>query len=341
MLYGIPQSAHAQVEGAGIKLVPATIERLASPGETIKETVTITNESSEEKQFFLFTKNIKGVENGGVPVFADDNLEPTGYEMTEWVKLDFDSIDMEPHEVRSFPVVITVPENASPGSHFGGLFVSVEPPRLREIGAGVGYQVASIFSIRIKGDIIDEARIRSFSTNKLFYGSKNVHFVARVENQGNILIRPRGPLTIQSMFGGDPDLLIVNDSQAGVFPGTVRDLEFDWKKEGLGFGRYEAVLALSYDGENGQKTINASLYFWVFPAKVIIPIMIAFLAVLIGGWLATRLYINRAITRASGSRRIAPARYRRQVGISRFAFVFVMLMGVIVLFLIMLLIFFA
>ncbi len=329
------------VEEAGIKLIPATIEELADPGAVLVEELSTTNISDQDREYYIYKKNIKGVEDGGVPVFSSDDEELTGYEITEWIELQSESIQIAKGETVSFPVTIKVPESATPGSHFGGIFVSLEPPKLRETGAAVGYEVASVVSIRISGDVRDEARIRSLSTSKLFYPSKHVDFMAKVENQGNILIRPYGPLTIKSMFGGKEKVVSVNESLAGVFPGTIRDLQFSWEEEGIGFGRYEAVLALVYDAEVGQKTIDASIVFWVFPLKVILPILFAFVAIIVVGYLLTRYYINQTLMRAAGGRRISSNRYRRQVGVSRFTFVFISVLGVLVLFLIMLLIFFA
>jgi hypothetical protein len=143
------------------------------------------------------------------------------------------------------------------------------------------------------------------------------------------------------MFGSKPETILVNEVLAGVFPNTIRELTFDWNSEGLGFGKYEAVLALSYDGEEGQKTIDSTLVFWVFPTKVIVPVLIAFASILILGYLLTRYYINQAVMRAAGGRRISTYRYRKQIGISRFTFVFVTIMGALVIFLIVLLILFA
>ena len=334
-------SDNAYAQGAGLKIIPASIEERADPGDVISETLTITNVSEAEDEYYIFKRNIKGVEAGGVPLFAETEQEVTGYEITEWIELQDEPLTIPAGATVEFPLEIKVPDNASPGSHFGGVFVSKEAPKLREIGAGVGYEVASIISIRINGDITDNARIRSFSTDKLFYGTKDVKFEAKIENQGNILIRPRGPLTIQSMFGGDPEVMLVNESLAGVFPGTIRTLNFEWHDEGIGFGRYEAVLALVYSGENGQRTIDASLVFWVFPAKIVIPLVVGLLVLVVGGYFFTRFYVNRAISRASGGRRIVTRRYRKQVGISKLAFVFVALMAVLVVFMILMLIFFA
>lgn len=326
---------------SGIKLIPATIEKLANPGEVLNEEVKITNVSGEDKEYFIYKRDIIGVEDGGVPIFAEEGTERTGFEITEWITITAEPISVKAAETVVLPITVTVPEDASPGSHFGGVFVSLEPPKLRQMGASVGYEVATILSIRISGDVIDDARIRSFSTDKLFYSTKDVNFSAKLENQGNILIRPRGPLEIKSMLGGDAEVMTINEELAGVFPGTVRELTFSWNGEGVGFGRYEAILALGYNGQDGQKTIDASVVFWVFPIKIILPILFGFIAVLLIGYFLTRYYINQAVMRAQGGRRITTYRYRRQVGISRFTFVFVTLVGVMVVFLIILLIVFA
>ncbi len=338
----IPSVSHAQwSNSAGVEVTPATIERRVAPGESFTEQLTFVNLGEEEREFYLYKRNIKGVEGEGSPIFADEGTVPTGFELTEWLSVKEEPIVIAGNGgIFTYDLVVTVPQDATPGSHFGGVFISAEPPRLREIGAGVGFQVASILSFRVDGEVIDDVRVRSFSTDKLFYGSKKVKFIAKIENQGNILVRPHGPMSIESMLGGESKVVSVNEVRHGVFPRTVRDFEFEWDEEGVGFGRYQGVLALSYDGDGGQRTIDASVVFWVFPTKVMVPLLIT-LIVLIGGfYIFTRLYIRRVMMDAGTGRRV-PQRLRRQVGVSRFAFVFVAIMGVIVVFLIVLLIFFA
>jgi hypothetical protein len=332
-------TAYAQ-QGAGITLVPATIEEVSDPGSVLNRSLKVTNESSEEKEYYVYKRNIKGVEGAGVPIFSEDS-EPTKFELSEWISFESERILIPANGTVEIPILITVPVDATPGSHFGGIFVSVEPPRLREIGAGVGYEVASIVSIRISGDVTDAARIRSFSTDKLFFSKKDVHFVAKIENQGNILIKPRGSVEILSMFSDRPEVVSVNDTLAGVFPGSTRDIEFDWKSDGVGFGRYEAILALSYDGEGGQKTIDSTLVFWIFPVKIMLSVIGAFVAVFAVGYLLTQYYVRQAIMRAADGRRITSSRYRKQVGVSRFTFMFISVLFVLVIFLIILLMFFA
>lgn len=339
-LFSAAPSVFAQ-SSSSIKLVPIEIDKTVNPNDAFSQDITVKNLSDEDKDYYLYKKNITGVEDGGVPVFAKDDNEKTGYELSDWITLQSEPIHVPAHSSYVVPVAFLIPSTVTPGSHFGAIFISAEPPKLRQNGAGVGYEVATIVNFRVSGEVTDDARIRSLSTDKLFYSSKDVVFSAKVENKGNILIRPHGPLTITSTFGGIAKVLSVNDNLAGVFPGTVRDYSFNWNEAGLGFGRYEAVLAIVYDGNDGQKTIDATVVFWIFPTNIIISIVLGVILLIVLGYFGTRYYINQAIVRASAGRHMPAKRYRKQVGLSRFAFVMITLMAIMVLFLIVLLIFFA
>lgn len=334
-------NAHAQ-SAAGVELKPSTIEDKADPGTVLQKELSVTNKSNSTQTYYLIAKDISGVGDSGMPIFADPGAEVTGFELSTWLLYPIEPITLSPGTSIQVPVTITVPGDATPGSHFGGLFVSVEPPRLRESGAGVGYEVGAIVSIRISGDVIESARIREFSTDKLLYSSPDVKFLARIENPGNVLVRPRGPLSISNMFGKQVALLTVNDTLGGVFPGTTRPYEISWSGEGLGFGRYQAVLGLSYGEDDARGSISGTVSFWVLPTKVILPILGVLSLLILVIYLGVKLYIRRALDELSttSGRRVV-ARRRKDSGLSRLMMVAVTLLVATTLFLIGLLVFFA
>lgn len=340
IIFTLPTFVSAQADTAGVKLRPAAIEDLANPGDTMEYEVTIENTSSEEKEYFIFTRDIVDVEAGGTPVYAEEGNEQTGYELSSWIDIDVESVTVAPDEVTSLPVTINVPENATPGSHFGGIFVSVEPPRMRSIGAGVGYQVANIVTITIAGDAVEKASIRSFVSDQYVYGSPNAAFTAQVENDGTVLIRPYGFIEIYNMLGEKVDTLSFNENQAGVFPGTQRELVAEWIDESVRIGRYTAVLSLVYGSDNRQSTLTNSVNFWILPKDVVLPAagILAFL--LLTTYLAIRFYIRNSIERAVGGRRVV-RKQKRGRGMSVTALLVVVLLVVTALFLIILLALFA
>jgi hypothetical protein len=298
----VPLLAGAQTQ-AGAGLAPTLIERGAEPGETFSETLTVSNLSDETQTYFLYARDISGVRAGGSPIFADEGMERTGFELTEWVTLSDYELTLSPGDEQSVTVTITVPSEASPGSHFGGVVVSLEPPRLRTVGAGVGFEVANIISIRVAGDAVESAQIRSFSTDKRVYGETLVNFTARVENKGNVLVRPTGLLEVTNMFGERVVLMRFNEAAGGVFPGSVRDFAMVWEDETPGLGRYEAKVSLVY-GEAGvsQQTVTHTTSFWILPMNIIQPLLITLAVTAVTIYLLVWWYIRRRIQALSGRR---------------------------------------
>ena len=184
-----------------MRITPALIEETLDPGVSVEYDFNVVNLDTAEQTYYLFTRNITGVAEGGAPIFARDELEVTGYELADWITLPTNRIVVPGGGTESITFTMDVPDNASPGSHFGGVFVSAEPPEIENSGAAVGYQVANIVSIRVSGEAVEQAGIRQFSTGKFLYGAQDVDFNIRIENSGNVLVRPIGPLQINNSLG--------------------------------------------------------------------------------------------------------------------------------------------
>jgi len=325
---------------AGVSVSPALIEETLDPGFTKKYTIELTNLDVTEQTYFLTTRNISDVRPGGVPVFARDNKEVTGMELADWISLDVTEIVLQSGESTNVPFTLAVPENASPGSHFGGVFISVDPPELENSGAAVGYQVANIISIRVSGEVNESASIRQFSTEKFLYSTQDINFNIRVENSGNVLVRPFGPLVITNMLGQQVDQVTFNPDLAGVFPERTRDFVLNWQGEGVGFGRYEVVLSAIYGDEGAKKTMSSTASFWVLPMNIIGPALGVLAVLLLIVFVFVRLYINRTVAQLSGGR-TRVIRNRRRQGPSPVLLLVVVMLVVIALFLIVLLALFA
>lgn len=292
VLIGLFSTVKAQ-EATGVKIQPSLIEERVDPGQVYSSILRITNLDSETKTFYIIKRNISGISGLGTPVLAGEE-EETGYEISSWIKVTQNSIIIPGKETGEIPFSIEVPANASPGGHFGGIFVSFSPPRPKETGVAVGFQVGTIINLRISGEIFEEAQIREFRTDRAIYSKPEVKFITRVENLGNVLVRPRGPLEITDMFGRKVATLRINNEGAGVFPKTIRQFETDWKTEELVFGRYQVVMGLVY-GEDGRKTISDTLSFWVLPLKIILSIVGGMLGLILTIVVFVRFYVGRKL----------------------------------------------
>ncbi len=277
----------------GIEITPAVIEDRVNPGETYRFAIKVTNLSNIEKTLYLGAQDISGLDDRGVPLFAEEG-QPTEYELSSWVKLPQDSVVIGPNETRSIPYVINVPAGASPGAHFGGVFLDVRPPKLRSIGAAVGMRTGSIINLRIAGDVQEDARIREFSTEKIVYNEPTIDFSTKIDNLGNVLLRPHGLIEISDMFGRQVGSVRVNETGSALFPKGDRNYVTTWEYDKFAFGRYQALVSMVY-GDDSRKTLSATTSFWILPLKPILIALSSLLAfvLLLYGWM--RLYINKKL----------------------------------------------
>lgn len=325
---------------AGVRIKPATIEETLDPNTTKNYTVNVENLTNAEQTYYLFTRNIKGVVDGGRPIFAEDNTERTGYELSDWISLPTTEITVPAGGSMPINFTIAVPEVATPGSHFGGVFISVDPPKLENSGAAVGYQVANIISIRVSGDAVEMADIREFSTSRFMYGSQNVDFTVRIENSGNVLVRPSGPLEVYNMLGNQVGTLTFNENQNAVFPNDTREFSnIIWQGDSVGFGRYEAIVSPVYGDLGAKKTMSSTVTFWILPWNIIGPALTVLAVLLLIVVVFVRLYVKRSLAHLSQGRRLV--RQQRRGGSSAAMLVLVVSLTVTAIFLIILLALFA
>lgn len=331
-------SVFAQSTGVSIK--PATFEKTVDPGQVMPLSFTIENLNATDQTFYLFTRNISGVRDGGAPIFVKSNAERTGYELADWIDLSSTQISVPGSSAVAVSYVLSVPEGASPGSHFGGIFVSAEPPEIENSGAAVGYQVANIISLRVSGEAVEQANIRQFSTGKYLYGSQNIDFDVRIENTGNVLVKPVGPLEIRNMLGNKVGSVIFNEQQAGVFPYSTREFNaIKWEGDSVGFGRYEAILSPGYGDTGAKKTMSSTVTFWILPINIIGPVAGVLAFLLIVTFIFVRMYIKRSLEHLNHGRRMV--RRRRKSGSSATLLLLVVMLTVTALFLVVVLALFA
>ncbi len=309
------ETASAQTQ-AGLSISPAIIEpdEPVVPGQTYEYDITVKNLNEAEQLYYLSTKDIIDVRDGGTPVFDDASQEKTGLELANWITLPASEIRLAPGVSERIRFKIAVPQDATPCSHFGSVFISATPPEMKSVGAAVGYDVANIISLRVAGECNDAANIRQFSTKRFFNGSKNIDFNVRIENTGNMLVKPTGPVEIFNMLGKKVETFTFNESQAAVFPLKVREYNFTWTGEGTGFGRYEAILSPVYGESGAKKTMSSTVSFWILPLNIILPALGGLAFLLLITFFFVRIYINRTLAHLSqGHTRIVRRRKSKRV----------------------------
>ncbi len=290
--------SHAQT-AVSMKIQPALFEQTVNPGDKFSTSLTVTNPGTTAKQFSVGVQDITGIDQAGEPIFSSSSVPEYG--VSSWVQLGDTAITIPAGGSVTVPFTIMVPKNAGPGGHYGAIFISSGATRPQFNGTGLGYEVGSLIELRIAGDATEQAEIKEFSTDKSLYQTPNVTFTASVADEGNILLQPRGPIDIVNMFGQKVGTVVINDQGSSIFPGDQRAFNVTWNGGGFMFGQYSAVMTLNY-GDTVNKSISASLSFWVVPIMPIVAVLASIIFfVLIFVW-SVKVYVRKRVRSMTGGR---------------------------------------
>lgn len=200
----------------------------ADPGQTITDQVLVGNTGTQRQDFTLYATDAF---NGGDGSFALLATAETPTQLGSWVTFADGSnrqqFSLEPNEARLFAFTMTVPANASPGDHAGGLVASV-----LEAGAQVSVdrRVATSIFTRVSGELQPRLTVTSFDAAyqgdwfNPFSGTTKILYT--VENAGNVALAANLDATTNTWFG-----IPAAGSQGGsipiLLPGSTATYELD------------------------------------------------------------------------------------------------------------------
>jgi len=295
-------------DGVGISVSPVRIEDLVDPGQILSKEIIITNESSNATTLYAYLKDFKADDESGTPKLIAPGSEE-GYYLASWIDITSEGVQFLPGERKTIPFIVKVPQDIGPGGYYGGIFFGTKAPKLNveseDKGAGmsIAQQTGALLLLQVKGDVNEDADIREFNTSKEVYGTPfDVNYIVRIQNRGNVHVKPIGEIRVENMFGKEVSVITFNDSGGNVLPNSIRKYEENWKGD-FGFGRYRAKLGVSYGtsvnmGGQGRQTLYIEKFFWIIPWKIVGPAIGSLVATFLIFFFFLRTYRNRAVRRA-------------------------------------------
>jgi hypothetical protein len=289
-------SASAVSNEITISITPSIMEELVNPGDVLTREIRLTNRSNEEITFYPYLKDFTAAaedEMGKARLIVPGS--ETGNFISSWINISIDGIKLAPGQEQAIPFSINIPDNVGPGGYYGAVVFGTQAPKAKpgagDKGASIGVaeQAAALVLLQIAGKADERADIREFKTDKNTYDTPfTVNFSTKIQNLGNVHVKPMGVIEITDMFGKKVATLTVNDKGGNILPKSTRLFSSTWK-DNFGFGRYRAVLALSYGtpadkGGEGRKTLTMFWYFWVMPMKILVSVgasLLVFIALFI------------------------------------------------------------
>jgi hypothetical protein len=307
---GTALAATTKVPGGGqaLEIAPPVIYLTANPGQKITTKILLRDVSSTKLIVSGQANDFVASGEDGTPKLLLDKNENDPYSLKTWVTPPA-QLTLVPHEIKTMSVAINVPKNASPGGHYGVIRFTATPPGLEGTGVSLSASLGALILLTVRGNITENLTIKEFSVNKdgksgSLFESGPLNFAERLENSGNVHLQPTGLVTVKDMFGKQIATLPVNTPPKSILPQSIRKFEQSLDKSVIGkrrlFGRYTAQLNLSYGSPN--KTLTASLSFWVIPYKMIALAIVGLIALFFLLRYALRRYNRYIISRGQKKR---------------------------------------
>jgi hypothetical protein len=180
-----------------------------------------------------------------------------------------------PHQRQELNYYIHVPANARPGGHYAAVtYTPSVKLGVSGTGASVNTEAGSLFYIEVNGPINEQAFVTKFLAN-LFQEYGPVKISTQIKNLGDLHITPQGTITVTGLLFNQTQ----NLASHNIFPEAARDFDNTFGQTWM-IGRYKAVLLASY-GTNNNLPLMATVYFWVFPWRLAVVIVLAVVALIL------------------------------------------------------------
>lgn len=285
-----------------MSVTPPLFQLSALPGDIWQSTIRVINSNEYPLTVYAKVVNFAPEGEGGrgrfMPVLNPDENKAT---IAEWIEVAEGPYVISPEQTEEVSFFVEIPKDAAPGGHFAAILIGTEAPKNQDDSLAVvtSQSVASLFFVRIEGDVIEDAIIREFSILDRSIEYPQAEFSLRFENKGNVHLQPRGNIVITNMWGKQRGLIPINNEShfGNVLPTSIRDFNFSWKGERslADIGLYKAIVTLGY-GEDGIKSASATAYFWVLPIKgALITFVVIALIIYAISWMIRRYVRNMLI----------------------------------------------
>lgn len=255
--------------------IPPRLDLLTDPGKTVTATLKIHNDFDIQELFTIDVQDFVVIDNIGTPIPV--NASNNRWALRKWITAP-DVIPVDAHATQTLSISIKVPMNALPGGHYAMITYQphgdINPGELKSTGNLIAQRVGTLIYLQVSGAINEKASVIQFKIPK-FQEQGPVEIAGLVENNSDIHVNPQGSITIFNPLNTKVAELPLEIGN--IFPEASRGFTTNWNQK-WGWGRYRADLNLAYGNTGGL--IAATVFFWLFPIRLVIYSLIGIISIL-------------------------------------------------------------
>lgn len=320
-------SSFAQTQpGYDVTVSPVFFDFSANPASQVSDKIRLRNDTASPITVKLNVQRLMGDINGNFTLNSNNSDGSLS-----WIKFGTSVIVTKPLEWTDIPFTIDIPKDGAYGYYFAISFEEVKNGQAARSGAQLtgAAAVPILLDVRKEGARA-EAKILEFKTANYVNEYLPVDFTVKVENTGNIHVKPHGNIFISSGNSKSLASLDINPNLGSVLPQSARIFTASWldgfavmepividnqpklDKNGkpqmhlvinwdrltsFRVGKYDANLLLVFDNGTKDIPLEANLSFWVFPYKLITGMIVGLIILILLARFALKNYISRELQR--------------------------------------------
>ncbi|MCL5433043.1 MAG: hypothetical protein M1524_02915 [Patescibacteria group bacterium] len=271
-------STNAQEVVRTFTVVPPAVEKSFEPGQQTEGVMKVINDSNEVLSFTVEAQDFIVEDSKGTPVILPPNTLSKKFSASAWIGVYPNSFTIAPQEKQILNYYVQVPYDASPGGHYAAIvFSPTNASGVDGTGTAVETKIGSLFYVGVNGPINEYATVSEFFANPFQeYGPVTVE--TQIKNLGDLHIKPVGTVRVTDLLGRTVN--VEDLDQFNIFPTATRDYENTFGQKFM-VGRYKATLIGSY-GKGSNLPLMATVYFWVFPWKITLLVILVIVATVLG-----------------------------------------------------------
>jgi hypothetical protein len=240
------------------------------PGGTIKDAMVVTNHGAAALKLGVYASDGYTTESGQFDLLTKDHKS---VDIGAWVHANTASVTIAPGFSATLPFTISIPTNATPGDHAGGILTSLVPA-VSQDGINVDRRLGIKIKLRVSGALkpgltVEHLRLNFHGTTNPF-GDGNATVSYTIHNTGNALASAQQGVSVSGPFGWLTASASAKDAPPQLLPGE------SWKMTVPVHGVSPAVrvtakvsltpLITDASGSTTSlKAVHASAHAWAIP----------------------------------------------------------------------------
>ncbi|MEK7096409.1 MAG: hypothetical protein AAB881_00450 [Patescibacteria group bacterium] len=273
VLIAMPLFVGAQQKG--VQISPLSYEFTIAKGAAQTATLTVKNLNTSDLNYVAEAQNFAEISDDGAPVFDESTTDTSGAKLAGWINFGAAAKGtIKAGESKEIIFTITVPENASAGGHYAGVFAKeVKSLNSDLTEVGVASRIGALLLVTVPGDVVKSASINELKTPG-FITKGPANFSVVVKNTGTVHYDSDVSLEIKPMIGKSTTISMGSHT---ILPSGTRSYTASWNKN-YPIGYY-SVKAIATDPDGNEMTKTST--FWALPIMIVVPAVVLIIILII------------------------------------------------------------